>query len=92
MAAQIYLLTIAESDSPNKQIVDEIYACLVNSDDGGSDAVKIAEAEAVIQAAHAIPDGYFDTVQLIGPETGGVMDTDEDVILLRGRGKTEFIA
>lgn len=93
MAAQLYLVTIAESDSPNKQMVDRINACIVNADDGGTAADTIVDAETVMQAAGiAIPDGYFDTVQLLGPPTAGIMTTDLDVIVLRDRGKTELIA
>lgn len=93
MAAQVYLVTKANADKPSLTIIDDIHAALINSDDGGSDAVKIAELEAVIQAnGHPIPSGYFDTVQLIGPPTAGVMTTDEDVILILRRTKTEVIA
>jgi len=93
MAAQIYLLTKAEATHPEKTIIDDIHACIINSDDGGADSVKIAEAVAVIQGlGHPIPDGYFDTVQLLGPPTAGVMTTDEDTILILRRHTEESIA
>ncbi len=93
MVAQIYLITRASSDKPNLTNVDDIHACIINSDDGGADSVKIAEAEAVVQGlGHPIPGGYFDTVQLLGPPTAGIMTTDEDLILLLRRTKEEVIA
>ena len=93
MAAQIYLITKASSDAPNQTYIDDIHAAIINSDDGSADSVKIAELEAVVQGlGHPIPDGYFDTVQLLGPPTAGIMTTDEDAILLLRRTKTESIA
>ena len=93
MAAQIYLLTKANADVPSATYIDDIHACIINSDDGGADAVKIAEAEALIRTAgHPVPDPYFDTVQLLGPPTAGIMTTDEDMILILRRGTTEVIA
>ncbi len=93
MAAQIYLITKVDAVDPVQTYVNDIYACLINSDDGSADAVKIAEAEAVIQGlGHPIPDGYLDTVELVGPPTAGIMTTDEDVILFLRRSTDRAIA
>jgi hypothetical protein len=50
MVAQVYLVTKANADAPNKTYVNDIHACLVNADDGGSDADTIVDAETRIQA------------------------------------------
>lgn len=93
MAGQIYLLTKADAESPNQTYINDIHACIQNADDGDPDATKIAEAIAVARlAGHPLPDGYFDTVQFIGAETGGIMDTDEDQILILRRSTVETIA
>jgi hypothetical protein len=93
LAAALYLVTIANSHQPNKQLVNRVIGAIVNADDGGTSADTIVDAETAIQAAGiAIPDGYFNTVQLLGLPTGGVMTTDTDVIVLHDRGKTESIA
>lgn len=87
MAAALYLVTKAESEKPQNTIINGIHACIVNSDDGGTAAQKIAEATAAIQGlGHDIPDDYFDTVELLGLPTGGIMATDEDTIVILPRG------
>lgn len=92
MVAQLYLVTKANADVPSATYVDDIHACIVNSDDGGTAADTIVDAETVIQAnGHPIPDGYFDTVQLLGPPTAGIMTTDLDTVLVLRRTKEEFI-
>lgn len=93
MAAQIYLISKAESQKPVRKLIDQVHAVIVNSDDGGSDAVKIAEAIASANAlGFKLPSGYFDTVELLGPPTAGIMTTDEDIIVLTDRGTTRAIA
>ena len=93
MAAAIYLLTKAGSYQPEKLIIDDIHAMITNADDGDPDATKIAEAVATaVSLGHPLPTGYFDTVQKLGVETGGVMTTNEDAILILRRSTTESIA
>ncbi len=93
MAAAIYLVTRAGAESPETMIINDLWAMIINADDGDADAVKIAEAVATaVAAGHPLPTGYFDTVQKLGVETGGIMDTDEDAIILLRRSKTEVIA
>ncbi len=93
MAAQIYLVTKAQSQQPEQTLIDGIYAMLINADDGSSDAVNIAEAVATaVAAGHPLHSGYFDTIQLIGPPTLGIMTTNEDAILFLPRSKVEIIA
>ena len=93
MAAAIYLLTRGSAYQPEKLIINDIHAMIVNADDGDNDAAKIAEGVATaVAAGHPLPTGYFDTVQKLGVETGGVMTTDEDAIILLRRSKTEVIA
>jgi len=91
MAEALYLITKTSPGGPEKTLIDGIHSCLINSDNGGSDATKIAEAEAKIQAAgHAIPSGYFDTVTAIADLSAGPLDTDEDVLLILPRS-TQYI-
>lgn len=93
MVAALYLVSKANPENPNLTLVDGIHACIVNADDGGSSAVTIAEAEATLQGAgYPVPDGYFDTVEQLGVPTGGIMTTDEDLILIRNRDRVDVIA
>jgi len=94
MAAQLYLLSRANADVPSRTNIDDVHIAIVNSDDGGADAVKIAEAEAAIIGAGIPlnPQPYFDTVELLGPPTAGIMTTDEDTIVFTRRGRVEIIA
>lgn len=90
MAAQLYLLTVANADDPQTLLIDGITHCIVNSDDGGADAVKIAEAVAsAVSIGIPLPTGYFDTVELLGPPTAGIMTTDEDAIFIPSRSRTD---
>jgi hypothetical protein len=93
MAAALYYVTKSDAGNPAHTYIDDIRGAIVNADDGGSDAVTIAEAIATaVAAGHPLPDGYFDTVELLGLPTGGIMDTDEDAIILTRRGDTRVIA
>jgi hypothetical protein len=62
--------------------IDGITHCIINSDDGGSDAVKIAE---VITAANAagipLPAGYSDTVSDLAV-TGAFMGMDLNCVFI----------
>lgn len=87
MAAQIYLISKADAEEPSDTYYNDVHVCLINSDDGAADSVKIAEAIAQARVlGHPLPDGYFDTVELIGPPTAGIMSTDEDCIVFLRRG------
>ena len=92
MAAQVYLISKANADDPSNNYIDDVHACLINSDDAAADSVKIAEAVAQANVA-GIPlkTGYFDTVELIGPPTAGIMSTDEDCIVFLRRGTARDI-
>ena len=91
MAANTYLVTKASADDPSITLIDGISSCIINSDDGGTDAEIIGEAEAALQGAGvAIPSGYFDTVEDVSPS--GILDTDEDLIAFRHRGTVRVIA
>lgn len=93
MAAAIYLITKAESEKPVYKSVNDVHAMIVNADDGDSDAVKIAEAIAsAVTLGHKLPAGYFDTVEKLGVETGGIITTDEDAIVILRRGTDRAIA
>ncbi len=93
MAKALYLVTKSGAGQPEKTNIDDIHACLINSDDGGSDADIIAEAIAqAVVAGHPLPAGYFDTVEDVGDLTTGKMPTDEDTIVILRRGTTEIIA
>ena len=88
MAEAIYLVT--RRHNLGQGLVNGLFAAVVNSDDGGSDAVKLAEADArAVAAGHAITSPYFDTVVgVIGTSTGLVAD-DTDAILFSGQGINE---
>lgn len=93
MAAAIYLVSKAQAESPEQTLIDGIHAMIVNADDGGTSATTIAEAIATaVAAGHPLPSGYFDTVELLGPDTGGIMDTDEDALIFLKREITRVIA
>lgn len=93
MAAQLYLVQKANADSPSETVINDLHCMIINADDGSTDAVNIAEAVATArEAGHPIPDGYFDTIQQIGAPTGGIMDTNEDAIIILRRTTTEVIA
>lgn len=91
MAAHIYLLTTGSA--LGETLVDGITHCIINSDDGGSDAQKIIEAVAQANAAGIpLPAGYFSTV--IDLATNGLLDADTDSIFIasRSRGDVRKIA
>ena len=93
MAAALYLVTKASAEGPEKTNIDDIHACIINADDGGSDADTILDAETkVIALGHPIQLGYFDTVEKLGVETGGIMTTDTDTILILRRTTERSIA
>lgn len=82
MAEALYLVSKANADSPCETIIDGIHCVLINSDDGGTDAEIIAEAEAQVQTLHPVPDGYFDTVTAIGDLTAGPLKDDTDTMII----------
>jgi hypothetical protein len=93
MAAQIYLVTKSGADAPSSTLINGIFAMIVNADDGSAASVTIAEAIATANAkGHPLHDGYFDTVEKLGPPTGGIMTTDEDALIFVNRGIVRDIA
>lgn len=89
MAAALYLVSKGSPENPDNTIINGVHAMVVNADDGGSDAVIIAEAEATAVAqGHPLPSGYFDTVQLLGVPTGGIIATDEEAVIFGNRWMT----
>ena len=93
MAAQLYLVTKSGSIAPSSTLIDGIHGMIVNADDGGAASVTIAEAIATAQAAgHPLNDTYFDTVELLGPPTAVIMDTDEDALIFINRTIERVIA
>jgi len=83
MAEALYLVTKANAQHGGETIINGIHAVLINSDDGGTDAQIIAEAEAqVVAGGHPIPSGYFDTVAAVGDLTSGPLPTDEDTLII----------
>ncbi len=88
-------LSLIEKDmSEGAEIIDEIYAVIINSDDGGSDAVIAAEAIAqLIVAGHDIPPSYFDGAAFDHTiTTAGLLSTDEDMLYYRGNAVGRVIA
>lgn len=93
MALEVQLITKDNPEQPEKTLVDGIHTVIFVADDGNTDAVNIAAAEAAVQAAgHAIPDGYFDTLERLGPPTTGIATTDQDIIVILPRASTRVIA
>jgi len=91
MAEALYLVTKSASNDPSATLIDGIHAVLINSDDGGSDAQIITEAETAVQGhGHAIPDGYFDTVSAVGDLTSGPLPDDTDIMIFHPR-TTEIV-
>lgn len=92
MAAQIYLITKAGAENPALTSVDDIHAVIMNQDDGGTTAVRMAAATTAVEAlGHPVGGTYFDTEQLLGPPTAGIMTTDLDTILILRRKTEEAI-
>jgi hypothetical protein len=93
MAAAIYLVSKSQAESPEQTLFDGIHAMIVNADDGGTTATTIAEAIATATAnGYSLPAGYFDTAELLGPDTGGIMNTDEDALIFLRREIIRVIA
>jgi len=66
MAEAYYLVSVADPESPHRDLIDGIHTVLGNYDDGSTDAEIIADATAkVIAAGHDIPSNYFDTVTAV---------------------------
>tara|TARA_R110000824_G_scaffold396286_2_gene597651 strand:- start:327 stop:608 length:282 start_codon:yes stop_codon:yes gene_type:complete len=84
MAETLFLVN--KGSQVGATFVNEINACLINSDDGDTDAVVIAAAEAqCVAAGHAVPGGYFDTVLDIGAAPGtGALGDDDDCYIFGG--------
>lgn len=91
MAAQLYLVTKTVGGGT---LVNGLTHGIINADDGSTAAVNIAEAEATARAAGIdLPDrGYFDTIELLGPPTLGIMTTDQDAIFFVGQTTVRSIA
>ena len=93
MAAQIYLYTKLNADNPALTNVDDIHAVIMNQADTESAADRLIAAVVAVEAlGHPVGSGYFDTEQLLGPPTAGIMTTDLDTILILRRTKEEAIA
>jgi hypothetical protein len=91
MAEALYLVSKADKQN-GVMLIDDIVACIINSDDAGTDADKIADAVAqAVAAGHPLPTGYFDTVEDIGDLATGKLSTDLDTVLFTRRGMTENI-
>lgn len=92
MALQIHLIKKAHGGGDG--FIDGVTHVLFNNDDGDADAVIIANAETACRSAgFALPDsGYFDTVELVGPPTAGIMTTELDIIVFTPLGDTRVIA
>lgn len=77
-------LTLIEKDlSEGSEIINGVYAILINADDGDTDAVIIAEAIASAAVlGHALPDDYFDNGTITHTITaGGLLAADEDSLI-----------
>lgn len=82
MAEALYLVSKANANSPSATIINGIHCCLVNADDGGSDADTIADATAQIQTLYPIPDDYFDTVVDLELTAGPLKDDTDTMVIL----------
>lgn len=87
MAEGLFLVYKSNAADPSAQLVDGIHAVLVNSDDGSTTAEIIADAIAsCVAGGHALPSGYFDTVNNIDSMSAGLLPTDLDVCIFLPRG------
>ena len=88
-------LTLIEKDmAEGSEIIDEIYAVLINADDGDTDADIAGFAIAsLIVAGHDIPPTYFDgATQTHTITAGGLLAADEDILYFRGNAVGREIA
>jgi len=85
MAKALYLITTDHGVGDN--VINGIFAVLINSDNGGSDAQKRLEARAQVLAAgvvaDALPTTYFDQGRIldVGDLTGGALEDDTDAAI-----------
>ena len=91
MAEALYLVT--RTDAARRMgTINGINAVLINADDGGNDAATIADAVAqCVAGGHAIPTGYFDTVDEVGDLTSGSHKDDLDCTIFLAEGKTQKV-
>jgi hypothetical protein len=83
MAEALYLAT--KRTGVGQHTVNAVFACLVNSDSAGTDAEKLADADAAaIRLGHAIESPYFDTIALVSTASGVVGDDLDSVVFSGG--------
>jgi hypothetical protein len=84
------LTLIQKSNVGGEEVIDGIYAVLINADDAQTDAQTAAEAVAqLIAAGHPVPDTYFDGgtyTNAMQDLTAGPMGDDLDMLYFRGDG------
>lgn len=80
MAKALYLVTRSgQSTSTVKNLVNGVYAVVINKDDGQTNPQIIADAVAQLRiGGHAVPSNYFDTVTLISDLTSGTLKDNKD--------------
>ena len=89
------LVLVTKSVQGGEKLINGVRAVLINTDDAGSDAQKILEAEAALNrafpkdaaGADAYPAGYLDTVLEVGNLTSGPIPDDTDAIVFAGTGE-----
>jgi len=95
MAEGLHL--VEKTTGPGNQLINNVSAVIINSDDGKTTAQIIADAVALCNSLHLSPDagdpyptGYFDTVNLVSDlVTSGDFRTDQDGIIFNTIGVTK---
>lgn len=88
MAETIFFMTKATASQPEKRVVDDIHAILINADSAQTLAQNNTTAIAAIAAVAGnptLPDSYFDTQEDIGDLVTGDMATPGDMRLILKR-------
>lgn len=81
MAEAIYL--VQKNAGPGQHVVNGLFAALINADNGGTDAVIMAAADAqAVAAGHAIPSPYFDVAPVLITAASGALNDNHDCFLM----------
>ena len=84
MALQVYSYQKDKGNGEGQEFRNGVQFMLHTGDDGDTAAVRKAAAMTVLATAlgGTWPTDYFDTEQLVGPPTAGVMTDEGDAIII----------
>ena len=90
MAEALWLVTKSTDSEGGKTLKDKLHACVINSDDGNTQAQVIAQAESQARAGgFAVLDGYFDTAVEISDLASGPLQDDGDAYMFHDQFTTK---